>query len=120
MPNAAPKPYPTCSPPSPTRSMPKSPRNRPRDPMAREVDRLLAQLTNAERPAERDAGPRDRAPAPHSGPRPRPALTSSPGTPTRGDLLALWARVLLGIGLGGVMTQWPYSTGCGAPLLGYL
>jgi hypothetical protein len=28
--------------------------------------------------------------------------------------------VLLGIGLGAVMTQWPYSHGCGLPLAGYL
>jgi hypothetical protein len=40
--------------------------------------------------------------------------------PTRGDTVALWARVFLGMAFGGVMTQWPYPYGCGSPLLGYL
>jgi hypothetical protein len=39
---------------------------------------------------------------------------------TRRDHIALWARVLLGIVLGGMMTQWPYLHGCGLPLLEYL
>jgi len=39
---------------------------------------------------------------------------------TRRDLIALWARVLLGIVLGGMMTQWPYLHRCGLPLVEYL
>jgi hypothetical protein len=35
-------------------------------------------------------------------------------------MLALWARVLLGIVLGGAMTEWPHPHGCGMHLLGYL
>lgn len=48
---------------------------------------------------------------------PRPA---QPAAVTRGERLALWARVVLGIVFGGVMTQWPYPHDCGLPLLGYL
>jgi hypothetical protein len=35
-------------------------------------------------------------------------------------LIALWAGLILGIVLGGAITQWPYSRGCDLPLLGYL
>jgi hypothetical protein len=42
------------------------------------------------------------------------------GNPTRGDLVALWARVVLGIALGGLKTQWPDPNGRGLPLFGYL
>jgi hypothetical protein len=38
--------------------------------------------------------------------------------PTR-DRVYLWSRLLLGIALGVLMTQWPYAHGCGWPLLGY-
>jgi hypothetical protein len=38
---------------------------------------------------------------------------------TRGQLAALWARVGLGVLLGGMITQWPYLHGCGLPLLEY-
>lgn len=38
--------------------------------------------------------------------------------PTR-DRVYLWSRLLLGIALGVLMTQWPYPHGCGWPLLGY-
>jgi hypothetical protein len=101
--------------------MPKSPRDRRPDPMAREVDRLLAQLTNGGSQPDRDHGAGDRAPAPRSRTR-RTFLgvASSADAPTRGDLVALWARVLLGVVLGGLMTQWPYPHGCGLPLFGYL
>lgn len=34
--------------------------------------------------------------------------------------VALWARVVLGVALGVAMTQWPYDTGCGWALSGYL
>jgi hypothetical protein len=97
----------------PSRSLP--------DPMAREVDRLLAQLEHS--------GPQPRVgDASGSGsPTPKPVITprssravSAPGSPTHAPLIALWARVLLGIGLGAVMTQWPYPHGCGLPLAGYL
>ena len=38
---------------------------------------------------------------------------------SRTDLVALWARVSLGIVLGAMMTQWPYPHGCGFPLAEY-
>lgn len=85
------------------------------------MDRLLAQLASAGSQPARDHVPRGGAPAPHPVTRPRsPGVAPSTATPTRGDLIALWARVLLGTALGGLMTQWPYSYGCGLPLLGYL
>jgi hypothetical protein len=100
--------------------MPKTPSDRQPKPMEREVDRLLAQLANFGSQPDRDQGPRGGAPGPHPVTRPRsPGVASSIATP-RGDLVALWARVLLGISLGGLMTQWPYPYGCGLPLLGYL
>jgi hypothetical protein len=88
--------------------------------MAREVERLLAGLANIGSQPDRDHRPRGKAPSPdpvtqRSLPRARPNEA-----PTRGDTVALWARVILGIVFGGVMTQWPYPHGCGLPLLGYL
>jgi hypothetical protein len=101
-------------------SMPKSPSDRQPEPMAREVDRLLAQLANFGPQPARDPESRGRTSAPHPVARAKsPRVAPSRGTPTRGDLVALWARVLLGIALGGLMTQWPYPYGCGLPLLGY-
>jgi len=102
-------------------SMPKSPSDRQPEPMAREVDRLLAQLANFGSQPARDPVSRGERLAPHPVTRVKsPAVTPPRSTPTRADLVALWARVLLGVALGGLMTQWPYSIGCGLPLLGYL
>jgi len=39
---------------------------------------------------------------------------------SRGDLVAVWARLLLGITLGVAMIQWPYPHGCDLPLVTYL
>jgi hypothetical protein len=86
--------------------MAKRPSGRP-DPMAREVDRLLAQLARASTDSEQE-----RSTSHGNGGSPRPT--------SRGDLAALWGRVLLGAGLGVLMTQWPYSHACDLPLLGYL
>lgn len=83
--------------------------------MAREVDQLLASL--AGRRAQPDDAQRSDA-----RPTPAPRRASRPKTrseATRGDLAALWARVGLGILLGGMITQWPYLHGCGLPLLEY-
>ncbi len=83
--------------------------------MAREVDRLLAQLKGAGRPAPAQAT------ITHSGPQRRITRVSS-STPavSRGEIIALWARVALAATLGGLMTQWPYPQSCGWPLAGYL
>jgi len=82
------------------------------DPMAREVDRLLAQLARVGSPGGRESS--------RTATRPKVTVgSSSAKVPSRGDLVALWARLALGGGLGGLMTQWPYPHGCGWPLLGY-
>ncbi|MGH7657462.1 MAG: hypothetical protein ACREL6_04440, partial [Gemmatimonadales bacterium] len=39
--------------------------------------------------------------------------------PSRRDIAALWARIILCLTLAGFMTQWPYPRACGFPLLGY-
>jgi hypothetical protein len=87
--------------------------------MAREVDRLLAGLANLGAQSDRDDRPRDRSPTPVPR-RSAPRVTRPADPATRRDLVALWARVALGIALGGMMTQWPYAHGCGLPLVEYL
>jgi hypothetical protein len=87
--------------------------------MAREVDRLLAGLSSRDPQAGEhapgsDASKPARAPRRPSRPKPRTE------TATHGALAALWARVGLGVLLGGMITQWPYAHGCGLPLLEYL
>jgi hypothetical protein len=89
--------------------------------MAREVDRLLAGLANLGTQPDRDTQPRSRAPTPDAPPRrSAPRVARPTEAATRRDHIALWARVLLGIVLGGMMTQWPYPHGCGLPLAEYL
>ena len=90
--------------------------------MAREVDRLLAQLTLSGAPVVEPEPPKSVEPA---RPRPnKPARTrrrrSATPRPGRHDHLWLWARVVLGVVLGVVMTQWPYRHPCGWSLAGYL
>jgi cytochrome bd-type quinol oxidase subunit 2 len=80
--------------------MPNLPRSPKPDPMAREVDRLLAGLNS--RGAQTEGDHPSRADA-----------------VTRRDLIALWARLFLGVALGGMITQWPYVHACGLPLLEY-
>ena len=89
--------------------------------MAREVDRLLAGLTNLGTQPDREARPLATAATPATARRRRSALRVARPTEaaTRRDHIALWARVLLGIVLGGMMTQWPYPHGCGLPLAEY-
>ena len=99
--------------------MSQSPHSPRPDPMAREVDRLLAGLANFGAQPGRDDRPRERTPTPV--PRRSDPRVARPTVPaTRRDLIALWARVLLGIVLGGMMTQWPYLHRCGLPLVEYL
>ena len=89
--------------------------------MAREVDRLLAGLTNLGTQPDREARPLGTAPTPAAAQRRgAPRVARPPEPATRRDHIALWARVLLGIVLGGMMTQWPYPHGCGLPLAQYL
>jgi len=100
--------------------MPKPPHSKS-DPMSREVDRLLAGLARPGTPAEPDPRPRSTTPA-RGVPAARRAPRAARGTEalSRGELTALWARIVLGVLLGGMMTQWPYPHGCGWPLGEYL
>ena len=89
--------------------------------MAREVDRLLAGLANLGTQPDRDARPLSPASTPATAPRrSAPRVARSTEATTRRDHIALWARLLLGVVLGGMMTQWPYPHGCGLPLAEYL
>jgi hypothetical protein len=101
-------------------SMPKTPSERRRDPMEREVDRLLAQLARTGSPPARAEEPRVAPILTPVTPRRAPSVDLSAVAISRGALIALWTRVLLGTVLGVLMTQWPYPHGCGLPLLGYL
>ncbi|HEX6616074.1 MAG TPA: hypothetical protein VF046_07180 [Gemmatimonadales bacterium] len=93
----------------------------------REVNRLLAQLDHsaprgASEPAHVPGGEGGHALSrPGVGRRPRMVVGTAHAEPlTRFDLAALWARILLALGLGAAMTQWPYLHGCGWPLAAYL
>ena len=82
--------------------------------MAREVYRLLAQLARTGHPDP------DTAPLTSSAPRRRIARVGSAPAISTGERAGLWARLALGLVLGALMLQWPYSRGCGIPLAGYL
>jgi len=103
--------------------MPNTPRRPRPDPMEREVNRLLANLSSLGSRPDGVQPPHRTDPASQPPLPPRPADAGgarSAGAPTRGDRAALWARVLLGVTLGGAMTQWPYPHACDLALLGYL
>ena len=97
--------------------MPKTPTGPRPDPMTREVDRLLAQLARNGSSPEREG---DSPPVTSSGKRRFVGVARAMDAPTRRELIGLWARVLLGVVLGLVMTQWPYPHRCDLPLAGYL
>jgi hypothetical protein len=82
--------------------------------MARVVDRLLAQLPGLQGAPAIAPESSNRFPAVVGAANPR-------GTqpPTAGELILVWVRVLLGLGLGIMMATWPYSTACGVPLFWY-
>jgi hypothetical protein len=89
-----------------------------KDPLAREVERLLKKLPGADPSLRGTPEPAPRPPGVTTGPRPaigqpRPALTT-------GQIWGLVGRVAVGVGLGVALTQWPYASRCGWPLLGYL
>ena len=69
------------------------------------VDRLIAGGSGGEAPAPARSGAGVSAPP--------PAGAGAGGFFT-------WLRLLLALGLGGAMTQWPYLHGCGLPLFAYL
>jgi hypothetical protein len=45
---------------------------------------------------------------------------ASPSGPTTSEKLGVWARVVLGLVVGVLMTQWPYNHGCGVALYLYM
>lgn len=70
-----------------------------------EIDKVMAKAPAVPPPAP------VRAPAastPSSAPAAAPARA--------GSVLAMWAKVLLGVVLAAAMTQWPYQANCGTPL----
>jgi len=89
--------------------------------MAREVDRLLAQLENSGPGAghDQDATRGNGRSHPSAARKARTVVLSAHG-PSRRELVALWAELVLAVALGGAITQWPYSHRCDFPLLGYL
>jgi hypothetical protein len=99
--------------------MPDLPRSPKPDPMAREVDRLLAGLNSRGAQTEGDHPSRASARRPTPAPRRAARPKSRADAVTRRDLIALWARLFLGVALGGMITQWPYVHACGLPLLEY-
>jgi len=89
------------------------PKRQKDDALASEIDALLKKLPQADpglvgRPAAA-ARPPSTAPV-------RPAPATEPRTSSP---IAVWARVVLGAVFGVALTQWPYRTDCGWPLLGY-
>lgn len=89
-----------------------SPAPRDWDKELAEIDKIIAKGPPP-KPAEGGgAGPPARSPSAEAR---LPA-----GRASRRESWATWIRVLLGAGLGGAMTQWPYGHACGAGLFLYL
>jgi hypothetical protein len=84
------------------------------DPMSGVVDRLLAQLPGLQ--GEPASTPRVTTAGRWSS----PTVMLGNESVHAGALLAVWARVLLGLALGIMLGGWPYQQGCGQPLAGYL
>jgi hypothetical protein len=95
---------------------------RPKDEaLASEIDALLKKLPQADPDLVGRPTPAVRS---QSAPPPRPDVplasrATRQAEPTGGSGVAVWARVALGVVLGVGLTQWPYRTDCGWPLLGY-
>jgi hypothetical protein len=92
------------------------------DALAREVDRLLRKLPGAD-PYLKGEPERPASGGVVVGQAPSAVLAARrqlPTGPTRVQRLAVWVRVFLGVVLGLVITQWPYSSACGSGLWLYL
>jgi hypothetical protein len=103
--------------------MPEHPSDATTDPMAREVDRLLARLTpnglqheTAFETMRREPRPSEPVPPPRTL---APMMDEAPLIRINYDRVGFWARVVLIVALGALMTQWPYRHECGWGLLGY-
>ena len=85
-----------------------------------EIDKLIA-AGPAPAPAQEQAGRQSRqvAKAPSSS---QPQAASGGGrlANLRYSSTFTWIRLILALGLGIGMTQWPYTHGCGMPLYGYM
>ena len=95
-----------------------SPGEKPRDwdkEMA-DIDKMLAAAPAGPPAQPVPAGQSVRAPV-AAAPAPAPARAGALGRYAR---LFTWVRLTLGLLLGAAMTQWPYTHGCGLPLLAYL
>jgi hypothetical protein len=93
------------------------------DALAREVDRLLRKLPGADPYLRGDPEPAKAEPVrtPAGGvPRVGPARRVRPTGPSRVQRIGVWVRVFLGAILAVLITQWPYSSGCGLGLSFYL
>jgi hypothetical protein len=98
-----------------------------RDSLARTVDRLLKQLPGADPTLRGDVEPgAQRAPGATTGPtaaaRPPglPPVTRRRSDPTPAQVWGVWGRAALGLAFGVALTQWPYATDCGWPVVAYL
>lgn len=72
------------------------------------------------RPPRRDSPPVVSLASRHSGSSPAPTAAERAERAEMWGRVALWARVSLCLVVGAAMTQWPYRTGCGWALGGYL
>jgi len=79
-----------------------------------QIDKLIAS-GKTEPPPLKGAPARGRAAAPEGPGAPGGGLAAKRHTP-----FFTWVRLLLALGLGIGMTQWPYTHGCGFPLYAYL
>src|SRR5437879_5306353 len=71
------------------------------------VDKAMGGSGGAPVPAPAPVAPRDRS------------AVAAPQASKRA-IVATWVRLVLALGLGIAMTQWPYLHGCGIPLFLYL
>jgi hypothetical protein len=85
--------------------------------LGRVIDNLLKKLPGADPNLIGDRARVKVSGVPHVAPGVRQPAAAGP---TRGDLLAVWARVGLGLLLAGVVQQWPYGFECGLALFAYL
>lgn len=87
--------------------------------LGRVIDNLLKKLPGADPHLVGDRARVKVSSVPHVPAGTRPSQSFS-RAPTRGDLLAVWARVGLGLILAGVVHQWPYGLDCGLSLFFYM
>jgi len=91
------------------------------DALAREVDKLLRRLPGADPYLKGDPEPPKGSRGVVTGEAPSVVLARRRVVgPSRVQRISVWVRVLLGVVLGLVITQWPYASACGFGLWVYL